>query len=82
MRARVLGIRLLTLDAIVTLTPAEVREPAATVPRAPGSRWRLGVIDRELAAAVRGMDEGTALLARARRPASSHAPSDRGPWPT
>jgi len=59
--ARVLGVRLLTLDATVVLAPADVGEPAAPPP-AGSSRGHGG-----LAEAVRSIDEGARVLARTRR---------------
>jgi hypothetical protein len=74
-RARLLGIRLLTLEANVVIAPAEVTVPWAgsndpshrslarcsSVPPA-----RSGAIGGGLAEAVRSIDEGAALLAEAR----------------
>jgi hypothetical protein len=74
--ARLLGIRLLTLDATVALVPADVTartssrgaSPAGT-PARPASvpPARSGATGRGLAVAVRSIDEGAALLAEARR---------------
>lgn len=74
--ARLLGIRLLTLDATVVIAPADVRAPSAAA-RDPRPRTsarpvgapaaRSGVRGRGLAEAVRSIDEGAALLAEARR---------------
>ena len=74
-RARLLGIRLLTLEANVVIAPAEVTVPwagsndpshrsperSSSVPPA-----RSGAIGGGLAEAVRSIDEGAALLAEAR----------------
>ena len=74
--ARLLGIRLLTLDATVALVPANVTartssrgvSPARTPPR-PASvpPTRSGATGRGLADAVRTINEGAELLAEARR---------------
>ena len=62
--ARLLGLRLLTLDAGVMVSPA--RSPrSAGVPRA-------GV---SLAEARRALDEGAAALAAGRAPSGSRTPS-------
>ncbi|MEP6953026.1 MAG: hypothetical protein ABI950_03050 [Solirubrobacteraceae bacterium] len=68
MVARVLGVRLLTLDATVVLTPAEVA-PRAASPSARRPRRRVAV-GRSLAEATRQIDEGAALLAATRNGAS------------
>jgi hypothetical protein len=74
-RARLLGIRLLTLEASVVIAPAEVavpwarsndpyhRSPARSSSLPPA---RSGAIGGGLAEAVRSIDESTALLAEAR----------------
>jgi hypothetical protein len=73
---RVLGVRILTLRATVVLAPASVtaaapadRDPPGRVDarrsRAAPARRRAG--GRELAEAVRRIDEGAELLAEARR---------------
>jgi hypothetical protein len=71
---RVLGVRILTLRATVVLAPATVTtaadgDPPARVDgrrsRAAPARRRAG--GRELAEAVRRIDEGAELLAEARR---------------
>jgi hypothetical protein len=73
---RVLGVRILTLRATVLLAPASVTAAAsadrdlpgrvdARRPRAAPARRRAA--GRELAEAVRRIDEGTELLAEARR---------------
>jgi hypothetical protein len=74
--ARLLGIRLLTLDATVALVPADVTartssravSPAGTPPR-PASvpPAQPGATGRGLADAVRSINEGAELLAEARR---------------
>jgi hypothetical protein len=78
--ARLLGLRLLTLDATVMVVPAEVKAPTPTggrtQPPAP-ARYngappkRTGAVSG-LAEAVRRIDEGAAILAevRAARPRS------------
>jgi hypothetical protein len=74
--ARLLGIRLLTLDATVALVPADVTprtssrgaSPAGTPPRPPSvPPARSGATGRGLADAVRSINEGAELLAEARR---------------
>jgi hypothetical protein len=73
--ARLLGIRLLTLDATVALVPADVTartssrgaSPAGTPARPAVPPARSGATGRGLAVAVRSIDEGAALLAEARR---------------
>lgn len=71
---RVLGLRLLKLDALIVLTPADVAPPGPAVrpgrprpvsdgspaPSTTGHRSRL-------AEAVRNIDEGAEILAEARR---------------
>ena len=57
---RVLGVRVLTLDAVVLLSPAATPQaPAAPRPLLPGRRG--------LAEAVRRIEEGEEVLAEARR---------------
>jgi hypothetical protein len=74
-RARLLGIRLLALDANVVIAPAEVTVPWARSNdpsyRAPARSSSLpparsGAIGGGLAEAARSIDEGAALLAEAR----------------
>jgi hypothetical protein len=80
--ARLLGIRLLTLDATIALVPADVTAPTAAVTdgaarvhrsaHASGttsgdSQRRSRPIGRGLADAVRNLDEGAKLLAEVRR---------------
>lgn len=74
--ARLLGLRLLTLEATVVVVPAEVTAPTpagrGTQPRAP-ARSDGAPPERavgSLAEAVRRIDEGAAILAevRSRRP--------------
>ena len=75
MLARLLGIRLLTLDATVVLVPAETAPQSAA--HRPGGRasarppGRLpagpGAASRGLAGAVRNINEGSAVLAATRR---------------
>jgi len=80
--ARLLGMRLLTLDATVVVAPADVmvrssaprrdsrpRGPARSVGASPA---RSGALGRGLAEAVRSIDEGAAMLAETRRTAFSH----------
>ena len=75
MLGRVLGVRILTLRATVVLAPADVTarsadrdgpsQADARPHRAAPARRRAG--GRELAEAVRRIDEGAQLLAEARR---------------
>jgi hypothetical protein len=74
--ARLLGIRLLTLDATVVLVPADVPAPSAaprdspvrTSAPSPGlPPARSGAVGGRLADAVRTINEGAELLAEARR---------------
>jgi hypothetical protein len=80
--ARLLGMRLLTLDATIALVPADVSTPMPAVAdgaprvdrRAHGSarssgdsQRRSGPIGRGLADAIRNLDEGAKLLAEVRR---------------
>ena len=65
-RARLLGIRLLKIDATVVLAPAEITASPAPVhdpvPHMPARSARHG-----LAEAVRSINEGAELLAEVRR---------------
>jgi hypothetical protein len=68
--ARLLGIRLLTIDATVALAPARPTTPP--IPPGPGPAptgmpARSGAVGGDLADAVRNIDEGARLLAEARR---------------
>jgi hypothetical protein len=70
--ARVLGLRLLRLEATMVLTPADVK--TSTGPHRPPWRpssasphRRSAAPRRGLADAVRDIDEGARLLARARQ---------------
>lgn len=58
---RVLGMRILKLDAVVLLSPAAA--PPVSVTPAPSIRPRAG----RLAGALRSIEEGAALLEEARR---------------
>jgi hypothetical protein len=78
-RARLLGIRLLTIDATVVLAPADVTAPSvaahdpprrASVRSARISRNRSAATGHGLAEAVRSINEGMELLAEARRDGS------------
>jgi hypothetical protein len=60
--ARLLGLRVLKLDARVMLLPADVSTPSHA--RSSGSRRAAG---RGLADAVRCLNEGAAILSEARR---------------
>ncbi len=55
--ARVVGLRLLRLEATITVAPAELGAGCAP---------SVALAEPSLAEAVRGMEEGTELLARAR----------------
>ena len=79
LRARLLGIRLLTIDATVVLAPADVTalSPVAhdppqrtSVRSARISRNRSAATGHGLAEAVRSINEGVELLAEARRDGS------------
>lgn len=65
--ARLLGLRLLTLEATVVVVPAEVTARTPTGDGTPPER--AGAV-RSLSEAVRRIDEGAAILAevRSRRP--------------
>jgi hypothetical protein len=74
--ARLLGMRILRLDATVALVPADVRVAPPPirdrVAHAPGgssgdSRGRAGSVGPRLADAVRNLDEGARLLAEVQR---------------
>ena len=78
-RARLLGIRLLTIDATVVLAPADVTAPSvaahdppqrASVRSSGISRNRSAATGHGLAEAVRSINEGVELLAEARRDGS------------
>jgi hypothetical protein len=64
--ARLLGLRLLTLDVTLVLVPAEVSAPAPTS-AGNGLPPARPVPGGGLAAAVRSINEGAELLAEARR---------------
>lgn len=75
-RARVMGIRLLSLDATVVLVPADLTasppavvdppaQPPARPPAVPRARSRAA--GRGLAEAVRSIDEGAEILSRTQR---------------
>jgi hypothetical protein len=68
-RARLLGIPLLRLDATIVLAPALVTAPSsASRPRsAGGRRIGSGASGHGLAEAVRSINEGAELLAESRR---------------
>jgi hypothetical protein len=72
--ARLLGLRLLTLEASALLAPADlraspgVRTEVAGAPRPVAPLPRTAVARRGLAGAVRDLDEGARLLEQARRP--------------
>jgi hypothetical protein len=65
-RARVLGIRLLTIDATVVLGPAEV-DAVSCAAHDPSQRTSARSSRHALADAVRSINEGADLLAEARR---------------
>jgi hypothetical protein len=75
-QARLLGLRLLTVDATVVLVPADVTAPSPAarppperpVPRSSGAAPRRSVAaGPRLAQAVRSINEATELLAESRR---------------
>jgi hypothetical protein len=76
--ARVVGIKLLTIDATIALVPADIRASSSAAPVAPArasgrsgavAPQRSRVAGRGLAEAVRSIDEGAELLAEAQRQA-------------
>ena len=77
--ARLLGIRLLTIDATVVLAPADVTAPSvaahdppqrASVLSSGTSRSRTAITGHRLAEAVQSINEGMELLAATRRDGS------------
>jgi hypothetical protein len=64
-RARLLGIPLLRLDATVVLVPAEIEAPSST-PDEPARSFGSGAVGRGLAEAVRSINEGGEILAEMR----------------
>jgi hypothetical protein len=80
--ARVLRLRILTLDATVAFTPAVVTAASAGPSRPavlssgaalPAAGRSTEVVGRRLADAIRSIDEGAAMLARARETAGFDA---------
>jgi hypothetical protein len=78
-RARLLGIRLLTIDATVVLAPADVTVPSvaahdlpqrASVPSPGIARSRSAATGHRLAEAVQSINEGVELLDATRRDGS------------
>ena len=72
--ARLLGLRLLTLDATITLVPARVTAPSSVARDRPGITPRRGspaarrrAAGGDLARAVETIGEGERLLTQARR---------------
>jgi hypothetical protein len=65
-RARVLGIPLLRLDAAVVLVPAGITAPSSA-PYKPSTRASGAAAGHGLAEAVRSINEGAELLAEVRR---------------
>ena len=65
--ARLLGLRLLRLEATVVLVPADVSPGRPPVRSARVPRARSDAVGGALARAVRSIDEGAELLADARR---------------
>ena len=74
--ARLLGMRLLALDATIMLVPADVTAPSSAPHDSPARTSarlsgvppaRSGAVGRGLADAVRSINEGAELLAEARR---------------
>jgi pyridoxal biosynthesis lyase PdxS len=67
-RARLLGIPLLRLDATVVLVPAEIEAPSSPFHEPARTRsFDSGAAGRGLAEAVRRINEGAEVLAKARR---------------
>jgi hypothetical protein len=68
-RARLLGIPLLKVEATIVLAPAGLAAPRASAPRGVTIKGSAqpGPPGRELAEAVRSIHEGEELLAEARR---------------
>jgi hypothetical protein len=68
-RARLLGLRLLKIDATVVLVPADITAPTRAAQAPPERRrpQRSGAAGHGLAEAVRSINEGAELLAEARR---------------
>lgn len=67
-RARLLGIPLLRLDATVVLVPAEIEAPSSAPHEPARTRsFDSGAAGRGLAEAVRSINEGEEVLAKARR---------------
>lgn len=69
---RVLGLRLLKLDAMVVLVPADVTPPSSPArarrpPSSSSAPARIATGRSRLAEAVRNIDEGAEVLADARR---------------
>jgi hypothetical protein len=64
-RARLLGIPLLRLDATVVLVPAEIEAPSSTIYE-PARSFGSGAAGRGLAEAVRSINEGGEILAEMR----------------
>lgn len=65
--ARLLGMRLLTLDATIWIVPADAGASPSRSPRSRGlTPARSQALGRGLADAVRSIDEGAELLAGAR----------------
>jgi hypothetical protein len=76
-RARLLGMRLLTIDATVVLAPADLTAPSVRAHELPASvrssgipRNRSAASGRGLAEAVQSINEGMELLATTRRDGS------------
>ena len=65
-RARVLGVKLLSLEARVVLEPVELEVPVAVLPPRRGPTGEPRPIGVGLAQATRAIDEGEASLAAAR----------------
>ena len=74
--ARLLGIRLLKLDATVVIVPADVTAPSPRHTSRPRTHARSlgvppdrsGAVGGRLAEAVQRINEGAAILAESRRP--------------
>jgi hypothetical protein len=85
-QARLLGLRLLTLDATVVISPAQVTSPSSTVHRAPRDRvprssgaspGRSVAARPGLAQAVQSINEAAAVLAETRRDGAARAAKAR-----
>ena len=80
----VLGLRLLKLDALIVLTPAEVAPPSSAAragrprPSSTSTPARSASGRSRLAEAVRNIDEGAEILAEARRTGAAISHNSNG----